>query len=100
MFKSIAVAGTSLLMLGFAMSPAFARAKADAAETERVQQGQEVCRNLAQQFDQAKSGNVEARALRKRGWNNCFDSQTDGPPTGIKQLKEALRMIGEKPAVM
>ena len=100
MFKSIAVAGTSLLMLGFAMSPAFARENADAENIDQMQQGQVVCRNLAQQFDQAKSGNVEARALRKKGWNNCFDSQTDGPPTGIKQLKEALNMIGEKPAVM
>ena len=103
MFKSIAVVGTSLLLLGSVMSPAVAAERAvhsRQVEQQNLEQQREECRRLADQFDNTKTGNAEAKSLRDKGWDSCFNSQEDGPTTGLGQLTQALKLIGVEPKAM
>ena len=103
MFKPIAIIGTSLLLFGSPMSPVFAADRAvhsRQVEQLNLENQREECRHLADQFDNTKTSNAEAKSLRDKGWDNCFNSQEDGPTTGLGQLTQALKLIGVEPTAM
>jgi len=71
-------------------------ALAQGSQNNMAPQGDE-CISLMRQFDEAKSTNARALALRKSGGNNCADAAKPSKMEGIAQLKRALKMIGAKP---
>ena len=99
MLKSAISVLAAALLLG---SASFALADSDEGNSysgrlEMTQANQAYCNVLEKQFDAAKTDNAAAKALRKQGGNDCFGTLLETTDDGVKELKQALNMIGITP---
>ena len=75
-------------------------ALADPSETGRLamtQADQAYCGVLMKQFDALKTHDPSAKALRNEGENDCNGFLLETTDDGVKELKQALKIVGVTP---
>ena len=51
---------------------------------------------MMEQFNDAKTNNMEAMALAKKGWDDCGGSSVHTTEQGVSELEDALKLINIK----
>ena len=63
-----------------------------------IMDNQNMCNSMMKQFDEANTTSAEAIALRKKAELHCGGSSPATTDRGVSEMKDALNMIGVKPA--